>query len=75
MLGQPSFEAKSTSLEREEKVPNWEAITLPLSYTRPNYVYFNQRISICKEDMLIWSSSQVDYYSAFLTRFPGLVDA
>ena len=26
----------------------WEASTLPLSYTRPNPIYFNPKISLCK---------------------------
>jgi len=27
----------------------WEASTLPLSYTRQNYTYFNSKVRKCKE--------------------------
>ena len=35
----PSFEARSLA---------WEARTLPLSYTRPNHIYFNSKTNRCK---------------------------
>ena len=37
----PSFEPRGLA---------WEASTLPLSYTRPNHIYFSPKIGSCKED-------------------------
>ena len=47
-FGMPSFESRQLA---------WEASTLPLSYTRPNRIYFSPKNDSCKEEVLASSMS------------------
>jgi len=48
LLRHPNFVAKSEGSSFESAVPDWEASTLPLSYTRKNRIYSSPQIPLCK---------------------------
>ena len=48
LLRHPNFVAKSEGSSFESGVLDWEASTLPLSYTRQNHTYSSPQIPPCK---------------------------
>ena len=44
----PNFVAKPEGSSFESGMPDWEASTLPLSYTRQNHIYSSPQIPLCK---------------------------
>jgi len=52
LLSKDNFVANSKSASFEPRGLAWEASTLPLSYTRPNRIYFSLKINSCKGGVL-----------------------
>ncbi len=53
LLRHANFVSKQEPASYDSRDLAWEASTLPLSYTRPNYIYFSLKIHSCKECALL----------------------